>query len=102
MPEILVGQLRGRMAFDGEDQFVPRHAAAVVGDRDQLPAAVDHHPVDAPRAGVDGVLDQFLDGGGRALDHLPRRNAVDEIGRKKTDGHGRCNAGTEPLWNIGL
>ena len=40
------------------------------------------------RAGVDRVLDQFLDGGGRALDHLARGDAIDQDRRQLADRHG--------------
>src|SRR5690606_35506827 len=44
--------------------------AAVVAHADAVdPAAVDLH-LDAPGAGVEGVLDQFFDDAGGAFDHL--------------------------------
>ena len=51
-------------------------AVAVVGDPDQPLAAVGIGDVDAPRAGVERVLDQLLHRRGRALHHLARRDAV--------------------------
>ena len=67
------------------------HAAAVVGDRDQRAAAVVQRDLDAPRAGVDGVLDQLLDRRGRPLDHLAGGDAVDQIGRQEADRHRRIS-----------
>ncbi len=41
-------------------------------------------------AGVDRVLDEFLDDARRALDHLARRDAVDRLWRKLPDRHPDC------------
>jgi DNA mismatch repair protein MutL len=38
-------------------------------------------------ARVDGVVDQLLDGAGRALDHLAGGDAVDGLGRQAADRH---------------
>ena len=75
------------MALDCEIEFGGVHAEAVVGDRDQRPAAVAQHDLDVARAGVDRVFDQFLDGGGRALDDLAGGDAVDHDRRQKADFH---------------
>jgi len=54
------------------------HAAAVVGDRDPVPAAAsDLHPYPA-RAGVERVLHQLLHDGGRALHDLTGGDLVDQ------------------------
>ena len=47
------------------------------------------------RAGIDRVLDQFLHGRGRTLDHLARRDAVDQDGIEAADGHGAFRVGDE-------
>jgi hypothetical protein len=77
------------VALDRETEVFGRHPGPVVDDADQAaPARLDRH-VDGARAGVDGVLDQFLDGGRRPLDHLARGDAVDENGIEAADGgHG--------------
>ena len=81
-------ELGRRVALDGQFQLVRGHAVAVVGDQDAgQAAALDLH-LDAGGAGVEGVLDQFLDGTGRALDHLAGGDAVDGLGGKAADGHG--------------
>ena len=54
-------------------------AAAVVFDTDQLLAAVLRGDDDARRAGIDGVLNQFFDHRGRALDDLASRDLVGEV-----------------------
>jgi hypothetical protein len=61
--------------------------AAVVGHQDAGQAAAMGLDLDPRRAGVDGVVDQLLDGAGRALDHLAGGDAVDGLGRQAADGH---------------
>ena len=75
------------MALDRQDQLFRGHAAAIVGDRDQPLAAVPQGDVDARGAGVNRVLDQFLDRRRRPLDDFAGGNAVDEDRRQKTDRH---------------
>ena len=75
------------MALDGECQIGARHALAVVGDADQPAAAAVGEHVDAPRAGVERVLDQFLDHARRPLDHLAGGDAVDDRFGQLADGH---------------
>ncbi len=70
------------MALDRERQLIWRHAGAVVGDRNQRLAALLEDNLDARGAGVDRVLDQFLDRRRRALDDLARGDAVDEDRRE--------------------
>ena len=65
------------MARQGQWQIIPRHAAAIVCDTDQCFAPIGDIHRNAPRTGVYGVFDQFLDRGGGAFDHLARGNAVD-------------------------
>ena len=47
--------------------------------------------VDAPRPGIQRILDQLLDGGGRAFDHFASSDAVDQDGVEAADmgGHGK-------------
>jgi uncharacterized MAPEG superfamily protein len=71
--------------LDRQRQFVGRHAAAIIGDRDQPLAAFLQRDVDARGAGIDRVLDQFFDCRSRALDDLARRDEVDE-GSAAEDG----------------
>ena len=65
-----------------------RHALAVVGDADQPAAAAVGEHVDAARAGIERVLDQFLDHARRPLDHLAGGDAVDDGLGQLADGHG--------------
>ena len=89
--EVAVRQFGGGVPLDGEREVVRAHAPAVVDDADQpSPAGLDGD-LDAARAGVERVLDQFLDGGGRALHHLAGGDAVDEHGIEAT--HARLRHG---------
>ena len=83
--EIVVGQLRGAVPLDREQHLVGRHAAAVVDHGDEGAAAFLQGHGDALRAGVDRVLDQLLDGAGRAFDHLAGGDLVDEIRGKSAE-----------------
>jgi hypothetical protein len=58
----------------------------VVADHDERPSAVVEDDVDMPRTRVDRVLDQLLDGCGRAFDDLARRDAVDDRLRQPANG----------------
>ena len=53
---------------------------AVVDHREEGAAAFLQGDGDAPRAGVDGVLDQLLHGAGRPLDDLAGGDPVDQVG----------------------
>ena len=86
--EIAVGNLRGRVALDRKREIVGVHAGAVVGDADQRAPARFDRDVDAPRAGVERVLDQLLDRRSRPLDHFAGGDAVDQQRIEAADGHG--------------
>ena len=62
-------------------------AAAVVDDADEGDAALVGLDRDARGAGVEGVLDQLLDDGGRALDHLARGDAAGDFRREHSNRH---------------
>ena len=80
-------QLGCGVALDGQGQFVFRDALAVVGDQDARQAPAVGLDLDIAPARVQGVLDQFLDGAGRPLDHLAGGDAVDGFGGEAADGH---------------
>ncbi len=80
-----VGELAGGVGPEGQRQVVALHAAAVVGDADEVLAAALDGQLDPRRAGVDGVLQQFLDHAGRSLDHLARGDLVDDRRRQFPD-----------------
>jgi hypothetical protein len=65
------------------------NANAVVTDTDQLRPAPLHIDVDAPGAGIETVLDQFLNHGRRSFDDLAGGDLIDELGRQCADGRHR-------------
>jgi hypothetical protein len=85
--EIVVRELRGRVALDREREIVRAHAAAVVGDDDLGEAALADRDLDPARPGVERVFDQLLDTSRRPLDHFARRDAVDETLGQAADRH---------------
>jgi hypothetical protein len=70
--------LAGGVALQRQASVLRRHAAAVVGHRDPVPAPGPHlHPqLRSPR--IEGILDQLLDHGGRTFHHLSRRDLIDQ------------------------
>ena len=88
LQQVLVVELGGGVAIHREREIGRGHAAAVVGDADPTPSAAIGEDVDPAGAGVDGVLDQFLDHAGGALDHFAGGDAVDDLFGKLADGHG--------------
>ena len=74
------GSLEVAWRSTASGEVVRIHAAAVVDDADQpAAAALDNH-VDPGRAGIERVLNELLDGGGRALDDLARGDPIHEHG----------------------
>ena len=73
------------MADHREAGVVAVHAGAVVGDADEVDAALFEVDTDAARAGVEGVLDQLLDDAGGALDDLSGGDLVGQILRQDLD-----------------
>ena len=67
------------MAFEGQQRVVAHHAAAVVGDADEAPAACLNLDEDARGAGVERILQQFLDHGGGAVDDLAGGDLVGHL-----------------------
>jgi hypothetical protein len=78
-------QLAGGVAGEGQGQVFRLDAAAVVHHLDEIRAALGHLDVDAPAAGVDRILQQFLEDAGGALDDLAGSDLVDEQGRQALD-----------------
>ena len=70
------------MPVEREHRVLAPHAGAVVAHLDQRLAAVLQLDPHVARAGVERVLDQLLDHGSRALDHLARGDLVgDGVGQ---------------------
>ena len=72
------GDLAGGVARERERQLLARDAAAVVGDLDELRAAARELDGDLARAGVEAVFEQFLEGGGGALDDFAGGDLADQ------------------------
>ena len=83
-------QLGRRVALDPPAlQFIPDGMPShVVGDPDQRDPAGRRDDLDAAGMGIQRVFGQLLDHARRALDHLARRDAVDDLLAETRDGHG--------------
>jgi hypothetical protein len=71
----------------GQGQLVVDDAVTVVGDPDQVAAAVFDGDVDVRGPGVEGVLHELLDDAGRPLDHFAGGDLVYDERRQDVDGH---------------
>ena len=77
------------MTLDAELEIVSAHAGAVVDDADEVAPARLDRDVDAPRARVERVLDEFLHRRGGPLDHLAGGDAVDQQRIEAADAFSR-------------
>ncbi len=76
------------MALEAEQGVLAIHAAAVVRDGEKFVAAAVILDVHARRAGVEAVLDEFLEHGGGALDHLAGRDLAGHgVGQQSDASH---------------
>ena len=75
------------MPFDGQRQFIPAHAGAVVADADQAAPAIEEGDLHPPGIRVHGILRKLLHNACRAFDHFAGSNAVDGGFGKLADGH---------------
>ena len=66
----------GGVIFCAEGEVGAAHAVAVVVHLDEGAAAADDFDAHGAGAGVDAVFDEFLDDGGRSLDHFPGSHAT--------------------------
>ncbi len=76
------------MAFQAEQRLIGRHSDAIVGYDEGFSTAHDNLHVDLRCPRIDGILDQLLEHGGRALDHLPRCDLVCNVVGEDLDGRG--------------
>ncbi len=75
----------GGVAFEAEQGVIAAHAEAVVRDADQASAAsLDFHG-DARGAGVEGILDEFLNHAGGAFDHFASGDLVGDLFRQEAN-----------------
>ena len=79
------GDLGRGVAGQRQREVVAGDAAAVVGDADELDAALLELDLDGGAARVEGVLDEFLDHRGGAFDHLAGGDLADEQVGEKLD-----------------
>ncbi len=75
------------MPVDRQCQLVGGHAAAIVDDSNQILATLLERDIDTRGAGIDRILDQFLDRRRRALDDFARGDAIDEDRGQQADRH---------------
>jgi len=81
-PQIVdLAQLGRRVALEREDRIARRHAAPVVGDPDERPAAGVALDRDRSRPGIEGVVQELLDHRCRTLDHLACGDLIDHVRR---------------------
>ena len=78
-----VADLRRGLPLEGEKRIVARHSAAVVAHGHEVTSAGDYSDVDARRAGVEGVLEQFLEDGRWPLDDLSGGDLVCHVERQQ-------------------
>ena len=78
--------LAGGVARQRQRQFLGRNAAAIVGHGDAADAAAFQPHFDGARAGVDRVLQHFLEHGCRPLDDLAGRDLTDQQVGQREDG----------------
>ncbi len=76
------------MTLDGQGKLVAGDPAAVVADPHERHAAGRRCHLDAASAGVECVLDEFLDHARRPLDDLAGGDAVDHVLSEAADRHG--------------
>ena len=86
------GDLARGMACERQVKLTGRYAVTVVAHADQADSAVLDVDGEALCARVEGVLDELLDDGRRALDDLAGSDLVDEWALEDPDGHGVATA----------
>src|SRR5262245_32418517 len=86
------GNLAGRVTLDRQSSVVRLHSFPVVLDAEQLLSAQLDRDHDAGRMRIERVLDQFLDDGGWAFDHLAGGDLVGEMKWETMDARhsGNC------------
>ena len=84
------GDLARGVTGERKPELLFADAVAVVADLEQLDAAAGELHADVMRAGVEAVLQQFLEGRGRPLHYLARGDLVDQQVRQNANrSHGK-------------
>ena len=73
---VSAADLARRVPLDGQSRILRLHPFAIVVNSDQFLAAELNDDRQPPRTGIDGVLDQLLDDGGRPLDDFAGGNLI--------------------------
>ncbi len=80
------------MAFEGQQRVVAHHAAAVVGDLDELLAPGLNLDLNAGGAGIERIFEQLLGHRSRTLHHFAGGDLVGNVFRKNVDSaHGSAS-----------
>ncbi len=83
------------MARECERQFVGGNTVTIVADADEADAAFLQVNLDPARAGIEGVLDQFLDHGRWPFDDFAGGDLVDQGVGELLDFHGKVLHGID-------
>src|SRR5690606_14558356 len=83
--------LARRMARQRERELLPFDPRPVIANAAQTHAAIFDLHLDALRTGIDAVLHELLDYGCRSFDDLARRDLMNELLGKNSDGHGAAH-----------
>jgi len=76
------------MPLDRQRKILARHAIAVVRETNERLAAIRGHNLNAPRPGIDRIVQQFTHHAGWPLDDLTGSNLVDDGLVETVNGHG--------------
>ena len=79
-----------RVTRDREQQVLAIDPQPVVGDADELDATSGKIDVNLCRTRIETVLEQLLERGRGALDHLAGGDLIDKLLRKRTNGVHQC------------
>src|SRR5438128_5657005 len=71
-----VPDLTGREALQRQRGLLGMHAVTVISHLDETPSPVDQRDVNTRATGIVGIVDEFLDHRGGALDDFSSRNAA--------------------------
>lgn len=68
------------MALESEVGIGLAHATTIVRNSDQGASRIDQFDFDSTCPGIDRILEQFFEGGSRALYNFPSRDLIDRMG----------------------